>query len=158
MRTDEFREQMEALCKQRVFAEDFVLPDYERLSVKNILPQIEAAFGGSANVSQSLVGDFSGVDKVILLIFDGLGYNRLLHHLEGHDGTFLALAENGALKPLTTVFPSTTSTVLTSIFTGLMPAQHQILGYHRFSKKYGLVFNTLDMKPVYGYSGQVGVS
>ena len=65
------------------------------------------------------------------------------------------MAEKGALKPLTTVFPSTTSTVLTSIFTALSPAQHQILGYHMFSKKYGLVFDTLDMKPVYGYSGQV---
>ena len=155
MRTDVFREQMEVLCEQRVFAEDFVLPDYEGLSVKNILPQIEAVFGSGVNVSQSFVGDFSGVDKIVLIIFDGLGYNRLLHHLEGHVGTFLALAENGALKPLTTVFPSTTSTVLTSIFTGLMPAQHQILGYHMFSKKYGLVFDTLDMKPVYGYSGHV---
>ena len=95
MRTDVFREQMVALCEQRVFAEDFVLPDYEGLCVKNILPQIEAVFGG-ANVSQSFAGDFSGVDKVILLIFDGLGYNRLLHHLEGHDGTFMALAENGS--------------------------------------------------------------
>ena len=102
--------------------------------------------------------DFQGVDKVVLLIFDGLGYNRLLHHLDSHDGTFMTLATKGALKPLTTVFPATTSTVLTSIFTGLSPAQHQILGYHMFSKKYGLVFDTLDMKPVYGYSGQVDLA
>lgn len=99
--------------------------------------------------------DFKGVDKVFLVIFDGLGYNRLMHHLDSHNGIFLELAQKGSLKPLTTVFPSTTSTVLTSIFSGLSPAQHQILGYHMFSKKYGLVFDTLNMKPVYGYSGHV---
>jgi len=159
MKTDVFREQMETLSKQQSFAEDFVLPDYERLSVKNILPQIGGIFGaGSRNSSglpQEYLGDFQNVDKVVLLIFDGLGYNRLLHHMGNHVGTFLELAEKGTLNPLTTVFPATTSTVLTSLFTTLSPAQHQILGYHMFSKKYGLVFDTLDMKPVYGYSGQV---
>jgi len=65
------------------------------------------------------------------------------------------LTEKGVLKPMTTVFPSTTSTALTSVFTGLSPAQHQILGYHMYSKKYGLIYNTLDMKPVYGYSAKV---
>ena len=70
----------------------------------------------------------------------------------------MELAEKGTLKPLTTVFSSTTSTVLASIFTGLSPAQHQILGYHIFSKKYGLVFDALDMRPVYGYSGQVDLA
>ena len=162
MRTDVFRAQVEALCEQRAFSEDFVLPDYQGLSVKNILSQIGTAFGLNPSDSNSFPGDyfidFQGVDKVVLLIFDGLGYNRLLHHLDSHDGTFMTLATKGALKPLTTVFPATTSTVLTSIFTGLSPAQHQILGYHMFSKKYGLVFDTLDMKPVYGYSGQVDLA
>jgi len=155
MRTDVFREQLVALCERQVFDEDFVLPDYEGFCVKNILAQIEAIFNGGSYVSRGFLGDFSGVNKVVLFIFDGLGYKRLLHHIDNHNGTFMELAEKGSLKPLTTVFPSTTSTVLTSIFTGLSPAQHQILGYHMFSKKYGLVFNTLDMKPVYGYSGQV---
>ncbi len=159
MRTDIFREQMETLSEQRSFAEDFVLPDYQRLSVKNILPQIGAIFGigslGSLSFPSDYFGDFQDIEKVVLLIFDGLGFNRFLHHIESHNGTFLELAEKGILKPLTTVFPSTTSTVLASIFTGLSPAQHQIIGYHMFSKKYGLVFDTLDMRPVYGYSGQV---
>lgn len=155
MRTDVFREQMEALCEQRVFAADFVLPDYDNLCVKNILPQVEALFGGNVNFSKGFLGDFSRSDKVVLIIFDGLGYKRLLHHIDSHNGTFMELAQKGSLKPLTTVFPSTTSTVLTSIFTALSPAQHQILGYHMFSKKYGLVFDTLNMRPVYGYNGQV---
>ncbi len=162
MKTDIFREQMETFSKQHSFAEDFVLPDYHRLSVKNILPQIGAVFDGtslgSAAFPQEYFDDIQNVDKVVLIILDGLGYNRLIHHLGNHDGIFREFAEKGTLKPLTTVFPSTTSSVLTSIFTTLSPAQHQILGYHMFSEKYSLVFNTLDMKPVYGYSGQVDLA
>ena len=156
MRTDIFRTQFETLSEQRSFADDFVLPDYQKLSVKNVLPQIASIFGlGSPIFPKDYLDDFQDVEKVVLLIFDGLGYNRFLHHIERHNGTLLEMAEKGSLNPLTTVFPSTTSTVLASIFTGLSPAQHQILGYHMFSKKYGLIFDTLDMRPVYGYSGQV---
>ncbi len=162
MKTDVFREQMETFSRQRSFAEDFVLPDYQWLSVKNILPQIGAIFGGtslgSAAFPQEYFGDFQNVTKVILIVLDGLGYNRLLHHLGNHSGTFREFSEKGTFKPLTTVFPSSTSTVLTSIFTSQSPAQHHIIGYHMFSKKYGLVFDTLDMKPVYGYSGQVDLA
>ena len=99
-----------------------------------------------------------GIEKVVLVILDGFGFNRLLSHLSSHDGTFSEMAQKGVLKPITTVFPSTTSTVLTSIFTGLSPAEHNIIGYHMFSKEYGLVFNTLDMKPVYGYSHEVDLA
>jgi predicted AlkP superfamily pyrophosphatase or phosphodiesterase len=91
----------------------------------------------------------------MLVIFDGLGYNRLLHYLSNHNSTFGEIVEKGVFKPLTTVFPSTTSTALTSLFSGLSPAQHQVIGYHMFSKKYGLIYNTLDMKPVYGYTNRV---
>ena len=141
------------LSKQQSFAEDFVLPDYQKLSVKNILPQIGAIFDAesfsSSGFPRGYFGDFQKVDKVVLFIFDGLGYNRLLHHLDNHNRTFLELAEKGTLNPVTS------STVLASLFTALSPAQHQILGYHMFSKKYGLVFDTLDMKPVYGTAAKL---
>jgi hypothetical protein len=159
MTTNVFREQMETLSEQQSYADNFVLPDYQRLSVKNVLPEIGSIFGfGSPIFPNHYLDDFQDIKKVVLLIFDGLGYNRFLHHIKSHNGAFLEMAKTGTINPITTVFPSTTSTVLTSIFTGLSPAQHQILGYHMFSKKYGLVFDTLDMRPVYGYSGQVDLA
>lgn len=150
---------MYALSHQQVFSEDFVMPDYQGLNVKNILPHIASVFGldtsGLHTFPQDHLTGTGGTKKIVLFIFDGLGYNRLVHYMGNHKGVFMELAEKGVLKPLTTVFPSTTSTVLSSIFTGFSPAQHQILGYHMFSKKYGLVFDTLGMKPVYGYNGNV---
>jgi hypothetical protein len=154
-----FRERLQHLIGQQRFSEGFVAPDYSELNLKNVLPQIAALFGVGtpycSTLPEDCLAEHEGVKKVMLVIFDGLGYNRLLHHIGSHSSTFEELAEKGVLKPITTVFPSTTSTALTSLFSGLSPAQHQIIGYHMFSKKYGLVYNTLDMKPVYGYSSRV---
>jgi predicted AlkP superfamily pyrophosphatase or phosphodiesterase len=159
MNTEVFRKHIQELINRHTFSEDFIFPDYPRLSLKNLLPQIAAIFGvGSLNCStlpNDCLAEIQGIKRVILVVLDGLGYNRLLFHLDNHNSTFAELAEKGVLKPITTVFPSTTSTALTSLFSGLSPAQHQIIGYLMFSKKYALVHNTLDMKPVYGYSGKV---
>ncbi|NLF88377.1 alkaline phosphatase family protein [Candidatus Bathyarchaeota archaeon] len=159
MDTSVFRERLQNLISQQWFLEGFVAPDYSGLNLKNLVPQIAALFGVGTPYCSTLPSDClaenEGVEKVMLVILDGLGYNRLLHHINSHNGTFAEIAEKGTLKPLTTVFPSTTSTALTSLFSGLSPAQHQIIGYHMFSKKYGLIYNTLDMKPVYGYSSRV---
>ncbi len=159
MDTDFFETQLADLFSKQVFDESFVFPDYEGLNLKNIIPQIGSVLGGNSLMPSTMAGDYfaelEGIKKVVLVVFDGLGYKRLIHHIKNHNGTFAEITEKGSLKPMTTVFPSTTSTALSSVFTGLSPAQHQIIGYHMFSKKYGLIFNTLDMKPIYGYSGRV---
>ncbi len=162
METRGFEEDLASVLEKRSFKGDFVLPDYEGLCVKNLASVVGKVFGvdsfGASGLSDCCVDEFGGVRKVILLIVDGLGYRRLLSHMKSHDGAFADLATNGVLKPLTTVFPSTTSTVLTSIFTGLSPSEHGVLGYQMFSKEYGVVFNTLEMKPVYGYNREVDLA
>jgi len=75
---------MEILSRERSFAEDFVLPDYQRLNVKNILPQIGAIFGitshGAPSFPNDYFDDLQDVKKLVLLILDGLGYKRFLSH------------------------------------------------------------------------------
>jgi predicted AlkP superfamily pyrophosphatase or phosphodiesterase len=162
MNTNCFREEMKLFAKQRSLLNDFVLPDYERVNLKNLSSVLGAIFGVSSlapsKFPEEYTDELDGVEKVLLMILDGLGYNRLLAHLDNFEGAFSELAERGVLKPITCPFPATTSTSLTSIFTGLPPSQHKILGYHMFSKEYGLIFNTLDMKPVYGYSSHVEIA
>jgi hypothetical protein len=62
--------------------------------------------------------------SVVLLVLDGFGWHALRDHPD-------CLPTIGAMEggPITTVVPSTTSTALTSIATGLAPAQHGLLGY-----------------------------
>ena len=61
---------------------------------------------------------------MVLLVLDGLGWNALREHAA--DMPELAAMAGG---PITTVVPATTASALTSIATGLAPAQHGILGY-----------------------------
>jgi len=61
---------------------------------------------------------------VVLLVLDGLGWNSLCEHAE----RMPELSGMGG-GPITTIVPSTTASALTSITTGLAPAQHGIVGY-----------------------------
>ena len=61
---------------------------------------------------------------VVLLVLDGLGWDAIQEHRDLMPN--VAAMEGG---PITTVVPSTTSTALTSIATGLTPAQHGLMGY-----------------------------
>jgi hypothetical protein len=74
--------------------------------------------------------------QVVLLVLDGLGWNAL----EEHRVRMPALS-NMTGGPITTVLPSTTATALTSIATGLAPAQHGIVGYRMLVD--GSVLNVL---------------
>ncbi len=155
------QEEKDALVRRRAFLGDFVLPDYETRNIKNIKPLVGKIFGegslGGASMPDEVLDDFGGVEKVLLIVTDGFGYNRLLYYISEHDGPLFEMAKKGVLKPFTSPFPATTSTSLTSIFSGLAPAEHSVLGYQMYSPQYGCVVNTLEMKPVYGYSAEVDI-
>src|SRR4030066_1050371 len=162
METRFLEEERDVFVKQRVFLDDFVLPDYDILSLRNIKSLVGKIYGVNSvqtvSFPDGFVDDFGGVQKVFLVVMDGFGYNRLLKHVKHYDGAFSELITKGVLKPLSSPFPATTSTSLTSIFTGLAPSEHGVIGYQMFSPEYGCVFNTLEMKPVYGYSSEVEIA
>ena len=108
------------------------LPDYNGANVSGLIP---ALLGGSTlpNWMPSLVSDAS---SVVLVVLDGLGWNQLEERREIVPN--LASLAGG---PITTVAPSTTATALTSIATGLTPAEHGVLGYRMLMR--GAVTNML---------------
>jgi hypothetical protein len=162
MDTRVYEEARNALVEKHVFLDDYVLPDYDAFNIRNIKSLVGKAFGvgslGASVLPDEVMDDFHGVDKVFLVVMDGFGYNRLLTHVKQHDDVFSELIAKGVLKPFTSPFPATTATSLTSIFTGLTPSEHGVVGYQMFSQEYGCVVNMLDMKPVYGYSSEVEIA
>lgn len=66
-------------------------------------------------------------EAVVLLVVDGLGWQILEQH-PASSPTLRAMT-GGAIS---TVVPSTTTTALTSLTTGLTPAEHGIVGYRLF--------------------------
>jgi hypothetical protein len=101
-----------------------LLPDYAGPNVRGIVPALLGPVAWDNGLPPWFPEPVRGADQVVLLILDGLGWEQL----EAHQSLMPALASltGGAI---TTVAPSTTATALSSIATGLTPAEHGLLGY-----------------------------
>ena len=95
------------------------MPAFDGASVAGIVP---ALFG---RVDATWIPEAARTaNAVVLLVLDGLGWSAVQDHAAVTPR--LSQMEGGAI---TTVAPSTTATALTSITTGLAPAQHGVVGY-----------------------------
>ncbi len=109
-----------------------VLPDYNGGSILNLASSIAAHFGlntGYAPLTQPL--PFDGVDRVVLFIADGLGQGQLMRHIDDGDAPNLKalLGQDTVSTTITSVFPSTTMSAVTSIHMAAPPAKTGWLGY-----------------------------
>jgi hypothetical protein len=69
--------------------------------------------------------------------------------MEEDDGlVFHRLAQAGRLVPITSTFPSTTCTALTTLWTGYAPAAHGSLAYELFLRELGVAASVLFFWPV----------
>lgn len=98
---------------------DPIRPDYAGASVTNVI----AALDGRLAVDW-LPDAVPDAQSIVLLVVDGLGWTALEEHREQ-----LPLLSSMPGRAITTVVPSTTGAALTSITTGLAPAQHGVVGY-----------------------------
>jgi len=138
--------------REKIFDEKFIAPDYQNLNVVNLYSIVGKVFGIGSLLPPKISiesADFSNINKVVFFIFDGLGYNFLRNRLE-NSPTLFSNAK-GHIMPITSTFPSTTSTALTSIFTTLTPVEHGIIGYTMYLKSFGLILDMLNFNPVYGW-------
>ncbi len=76
----------------------------------------------------------TGYKNVILLIFDGMGMSVLERHLP--PDSFL---RRNLLRPISSVFPPTTTAATTSVLTGLSSAEHGWLGWSLWFEQLGKV-------------------
>lgn len=97
------------------------LPDYRGACITNIVPSLLGPVAPDAPWFPSALGT---ARQVVLLVLDGLGWLQLQDRLAL--APTMASLDGG---PIHTVAPSTTSSALTSITTGLTPAEHGIVGY-----------------------------
>ena len=116
-----------------------ILPDYHGGSIVNLMQSIVSALGGSerphAYAPSTLAPPetFSDSRKVVLFVIDGLGYELLLKAAD--DG-----AMGGSLRgSMTSVFPSTTATAITTFLTGCAPQQHALTGWYMWFREVGLI-------------------
>ena len=114
------------------------LPNYSDGSIVNLMQSILAgldapgADGAHGHLADLGAEEIAGAGHVVLLVIDGMGRCQL------EAGAAPALRE--ALRgTMTSVFPSTTASAVTTFFTGLAPAEHAITGWFTWLREVGMV-------------------
>ncbi|MEO8204332.1 MAG: alkaline phosphatase family protein [Betaproteobacteria bacterium] len=121
-----------------------VLPDYDGGGLLNLVASCVASRGGAP--LHPLLRDLPGVElagarNVLLFLVDGLGYNYLSTH-----GAGSAMASH-LVGRMTSVFPSTTASAITTTFTGLAPGEHGLTGWFTWFDEAGTIAAALPFKP-----------
>lgn len=139
----------------------FILPGYDGLSLANLPRSICQWLGvpgiGEARLDASYPFAKKHYDQVILFVIDGLGWNRFERWIQEESDCFSIwreLIESGQVSPLTSISPSTTCAVLTTLNTGVTPATHGNLAYELWLKEFGVVANMITHAPMAG--GETG--
>jgi hypothetical protein len=100
------------------------VPRYGEASLVEVVPSVLAALGVPGFENRLGVEPLPGV---CILVVDGLGWDLIERH--PGDAPFLTEVANSSGRPISTVFPSTTSASLASLGTGLPPGEHGLVGY-----------------------------
>ena len=117
-----------------------MLPDYAGGSLVNLMASLVEACGGTPR--HTVLRNFfaSEARNVILLIVDGLGERFLARHGAGGE---LARRRRAAI---TSVFPSTTASAITTSYTGRTPLEHGLTGWFTYFGEAGCVAAPLPFR------------
>ncbi|MET0052245.1 MAG: alkaline phosphatase family protein, partial [Candidatus Thiodiazotropha sp.] len=123
-------------------------PDYHGGSIVNLMASLQQGLGGRAHAYAPLrhlpVAEVSRHRQVILWVIDGMGLHLLRQHPE-------ATALNAALRErMTSVYPPTTASAVTTFLTGDAPQQHGLTGWYMYFRELGACLAVLPGRPRYG--------
>jgi hypothetical protein len=140
-----------------------VWPRYDGGSLANLPPTIGRLLGVeegwvAPGLDTDLVADTDEIERVVLVLLDGVGWHRLTRQL-GEDASVLELLQpyHPSLRSITSVSPATTSVATTTLWcNGAAPAEHGMLGYTFLLPEAGLVANLLFWIPAWKPGARYG--
>jgi len=118
-------------------------PDYGGGSLVNLMASIAVSRGGEAlhaPLKNLRSEELAAARNVVLLIIDGLGDRLLAKRAAGGE---LARRRRG---PMTSVFPSTTASAITTSYTGRTPREHGVTGWFTYFSEAGCVAAALPFR------------
>lgn len=132
---------------------EFVQPDYLGRTIANI-PATAAAmlnipFNGLPPLQTQLWQPLGNdVKRVVVLLVDGFGWNLL-----EKERPFLApfLARATVVDKITSIFPSTTVAAMNSLWTGVGPAQHGMMGLQLLFPEMGTMGQMIHFTPTFAF-------
>ena len=139
-----------------MWRDEIIFPYFDGLSIANLARSIMNLLGVEVDSPLDAAvwgGTVPDVDRVVLFISDGLSY-KYLKQLVNVDSQIrddiIAISAGRGFVPLTSIIPSTTVAALTTLWTGVAPGQHGVVGTHMFLKEVSMMCNFLRFKPTIG--------
>ena len=121
------------------------LPDYAGNSIVNLMQSIATACGSTQRRYHQLqalpAAKLGEARHIVLLVIDGLGQRTLERHPASPN------LQRHAIGTMTSVFPSTTASAITTFMTGLAPAQHGLTGWHMHMDEIDQTLAILPLTP-----------
>ncbi len=151
----EIRARRLPLAQDCAWQDEMIWPHYSGLSIANVPTTLARVLGcalpGAAPpLDARLLDPATQVERVVLVLLDGFGYNLLQELCAEPDFAQMVddVVGDGALAPLTSVFPSTTVAALSTLWTGFPPAGHAMLGTRLLMREFGAMVNMLSLSPL----------
>ncbi len=120
-----------------------MLPNYSGGSLVNLVASIVQACGGAPRhpvLAALPAAELSEAENIVLVIIDGLGDNYLARRGAGGE---LARRRRASI---TSVFPSTTASAITTSYTGRTPLEHGLTGWFTYFGAAGCVASPLQFR------------
>jgi predicted AlkP superfamily pyrophosphatase or phosphodiesterase len=130
---------------------NFVTPDYNNYCISNLPTTLCIPYKLKLN-QRNTIDDpklremLDNTSRIIILVIDSLSYYQLSNAI-CKKTLMNNLPDESILIPLTSTFPSTTPTALTTLNTGLVPEKHGILGYSVYLKDVDSIVNMVRFSP-----------
>lgn len=106
-----------------------VVPDYDA-SIVTIPDTVGAMHGLDTDRPLDVVTDqLSGVDHVVVYVVDALGWAAAARLADDIPALGRLVETAPVTQPLTSTYPSETAAAMTSLFTGLQPVEHGLIGW-----------------------------
>ena len=127
-------------------------PNYRGRSIVNLMASIKNAFAVPSSEYEQLDGlaveRLKDAKRVILLVIDGLGAD-LLQSFSARAGAIGCLQANLHSR-MTSVYPPTTASAVTTFMSGQAPQQHGLTGWFMNFREIGATTAVLPFSPRYG--------
>ncbi len=137
--------------------DEFQYPHYAGGSILNLPATLCRLFDAPETGAPALLPEIAGpltndlgagIRRVVLVLMDAMAFHRFQRWREsGAVPLWNTLLKGGLLTPLTSIVPSTTSAALPTLWSGISPAQHAMVGYELWLKEYGVVANMIQQSP-----------
>lgn len=130
---------------------DLIRPGFGRGSIADIPNLLKRNLGISTGqgVPDAMRGAEEDVDHMVFFLLDGFGHSTVEKSLASFEMHNLrSYLDYSDYVPITSVFPSTTSTATVTYQTGLQPMEHGIIGYNSYLAELGSVCNMITLTPL----------